>query len=306
MNRVRITVDDLRRASDQEIRHTWSGSQWIKWLDAACVLRDPSFRNVVLIKLQMSRATLVADRGTWLRVGRRVPHDESGIRIIKAAEPSRLDLVGSSVQGHGVSTVWDVSQTYGPDLLPPSAAAGAGTTTLAIYNALVSIADEAGHSFTVNPACHAVEPTSSSDDRGRIASREDAGTTLAAAMVAHELAHVRMHKRTRDRTCRGLAQLEANSVAYLLLAHFGRAVDVSPSLSLAAAAARFGKKHPERAIQMLGGRVLFTARRLIDATERHLHASETTSRRARQRRGILVEAPDLLPHVLPPDHGPGL
>jgi hypothetical protein len=84
--------------------------------------------------------------------------------------------------------------------------------------------------------------------------------------LAHELAHLRMHKLSRDSGCHGLARLEAESVAYTMLARFG----VLPELQMTSAAGTIGRNPSVRLVETLGGRVVATAGRLIGATERHL------------------------------------
>lgn len=46
VNRVRVTVDDLRKTVETDVRRNWSDDAWLRWLDAVAVLRDQSFRNV--------------------------------------------------------------------------------------------------------------------------------------------------------------------------------------------------------------------------------------------------------------------
>src|SRR4051812_43578085 len=101
-NRFRVTVDDLRRAVDAEVRRNWSDRQWMRWLDAAAVLRGQSFRNVVLIKLQMPDAVWVDGRPGWQRHGRRIARGASGIRIVASARD--VERASGPVQGHGVAT----------------------------------------------------------------------------------------------------------------------------------------------------------------------------------------------------------
>lgn len=68
MNRVKVTVEDLRRVVDVEVARRWSGRQWVNWLDGAATLSDLSFRNVVLVKMQLPGATWV-DGGGSVGVG---------------------------------------------------------------------------------------------------------------------------------------------------------------------------------------------------------------------------------------------
>ncbi|TDO68982.1 hypothetical protein EV651_10116 [Kribbella sp. VKM Ac-2571] len=272
-NRFRVTVDDLRRAVDAEVRRNWSDRQWMRWLDAAAVLHGQSFRNVVLIKLQMPDAVRVADWSGWQRHGRRVARGASGIRIVASAR--EVDLAAGSVQGHGVATVWDVSQTEGSPMRPMGTVADLRSED--VYVALARVAVDAGYRVYRQPLPD--EPTGAITDRGRrrVIVSDELDGPVAAMRLAHELAHLRMHKLSRDSGCHGLARLEAESVAYTMLARFG----VLPAHQMASAAGTIGRNPPVRLVETLGGRVVATARRLIETTERHLPTTQLLPGKAR-------------------------
>lgn len=275
MNRVRVTVDDLRRAADAEVRRNWSAAQWLRWLDAAAVLRDQTFRNIVLIKLQMPDATWVAGRESWQRSGRRVLGRQSGIRIIAPAGSQRLDLRTSSMQGHGVATVWDVSQTDRPGGRPLSVEAVADATPSGVWGALTQVANDAGYSIVREPLRTDMGVAVTDFGRRRIVVADG----VAVSALAHELAHLRMHKPRygRGAPCVGVSKLEAESVAYVVLSYFGLAVEGLSAGSLAAA--RTSKQRADRVAQTLGERVTFAARRLIGSTEAYLHGAAESRRR---------------------------
>jgi hypothetical protein len=261
-NRFRVTVEDLRRAVDAEVRRNWSDRQWMHWLDAAAVLRGQPFRNVVLIKLQMPDALWVDGRPGWQRQGRRVARGASGIRIVASAR--HVDRAAGPVQGHGVATVWDVSQTEGGPM--PWMGPVASLRPADVYVALARVALDAG--YCVNRRSLPDEPIGAITDRRRrrvIVSDELDGSE-AAMRLAHELAHLRMHKLSGDSGCHGLSRLEAESVAYTMLARFG----VLPAHQMASATGTIGRNPTVRLVETLGGRVVATAGRLIGSTERHL------------------------------------
>ena len=113
----------------------------MRWLDAAAVLHGQSFRNVVLIKLQMPDAVWVDGRPGWQRQGRRVARGASGIRIVASARD--VDRAAGPVQGHGVATVWDVSQTEGGPMPPIGTVADLRPED--VYVALARVALDAGY-----------------------------------------------------------------------------------------------------------------------------------------------------------------
>ena len=123
------------------------------------------------------------------------------------------------------------------------------------------------------------EPTGAITDRRRrrVIVSDELDGSVAAMRLAHELAHLRMHKLSRDSGCHGLARLEAESVAYTMLARFG----VLPAHQMASAAGTIGRNPSVRLVETLGGRVVATAGRLIGAMDRHLPTPQVLPGKAR-------------------------
>ncbi|WP_432887743.1 hypothetical protein ACQPYH_05990 [Kribbella sp. CA-245084] len=263
MNRVRVTVDDLRRAFETDVRRNWSDVAWARWLEAAAVLRGQSFRNVVLIKLQMPNASWVDARPGWQRRGRHVVRGASGIRIVAAS--AEVDRSAGPVQGHGVATVWDVSQTDGrpfglAPVRPPHE----------VLASLQEVAIASGYSVERGPLPSRADGAETADRRRRIVVADDLDVPMAAVSLAHELAHLRMHKRFRGASCHGVMRLEATSAAYLVLTRLGCLPDQSSADLIARTTGVVSRTPPVRLIETLGGRVVAAANRLHDAVERHL------------------------------------
>ncbi|MEU4294804.1 hypothetical protein AB0E63_41835 [Kribbella sp. NPDC026596] len=99
---------------------------------------------------------------------------------------------------------------------------------------------------------------------------DDLEVALATMGLAHELAHLRMHKRSRDSGCYGLTRLEATSAAYVLLSRFGCLPDRPSADLLPRTTSVVGRTAHVRQIETLGGRVVSAANRLYAAAERHL------------------------------------
>ncbi|MEU0095604.1 ImmA/IrrE family metallo-endopeptidase [Kribbella sp. NPDC006257] len=258
----------------------------MRWLESASVLQGQTFRNVVLIKLQMPDALWVDGRDLWQRRGRRVLRGQSGIRVMAAGH--RSERAQGPVQGHGVATLWDVSQTGGREVGLPSVAAGNGISAQRLFDALTRVAGDLG--FTVTQQQTTGEAMTD-HRRRRIAISPDLDVPDASSALAHELAHLRMHKFSRGQACTGIAELEADSVAYTVLAHFGRLGDGSPG-QLVRAAPVLGSNPSARLIETLGGRVVTAAGRLISATEQHLPSPSRTGRSPAQ---LVAASTDLTP-----------
>ncbi|WP_134000774.1 hypothetical protein [Kribbella sp. VKM Ac-2566] len=237
----------------------------MRWLDAAADLRGQTFRNVVLIKLQMPDAIWVDGRPGWQRLGRRVARGASGIRIVASGRD--IDRLTGPVQGHGVATVWDVTQTEGR--LPSRGMVGT-VRPQDVYAVLARVAADAGFRVERGPLRDAPSGAVTDLQRRRVTVSEELDGSVAVMSLAHQLAHLRMHKLSRNSGCHGLVRLEAESVAYVTLARFG----VLPEYQMASSVATLGRRPPVRLVETLGGRVVAAAGRLIDSTERYLPAPQ--------------------------------
>lgn len=281
MSRLRVSSDDLRRVFEAEVCGRLSAGRWVRWLDAASVLRDQSFRNVVLIRLQLPEATWVDGPELWQERGRKVARGEAGIRVLAPKATMR-----SGSRRHDVATVWDVSQTDGRavDTTAPSASA------VEVMYALAKVAGGLGYGVRWGESTDGV--VSRVDRRRRqIVLSPELDPREAAGRIAHELAHVRMHKLSSSSGCRGVVELEAESVAYAVLARYGCAVDRSTSDRLSAVASVVGSRPPARLIDAMGSRVVTAATRLSLAAERHFQAGPAPVRARSVRAGVDVQLP---------------
>lgn len=91
------------------------------------------------------------------------------------------------------------------------------------------------------------------------------GSAQTARALAHELGHALLHGQTadgitRDKACR---ELEADSCAYIVCAHFG----LDCSAPCAAYLASFAGKQAREALKALAGRVQGAAAKIIAQTE---------------------------------------
>ena len=213
MERPRVTPEDLRDALHSEIRKHSSGVEWVRWLDASVALRNYSFRNVVLITLQMPYASQVARSDIWQKFGRSVLDQQQNhdIRILAPviqhrgrskpvqASDAEFELErGRSARGGGrllgfkVGSVWDVSQTDGPPLPPPSAA-GAGASTSELWRALAHQAQSAGYTLVEGNSGHRGLDGYTDYQARTVVIRRGLDDVSAVARLAHEVAHLRMH-----------------------------------------------------------------------------------------------------------------
>jgi hypothetical protein len=82
MGGMKGNAGDLHDRLVQEVRSLRTGTDWMRWLDAAAKFHEYSFRNVVLIAMQKPEASWVTGYNSWRKLGRQVKKGERGIEIL--------------------------------------------------------------------------------------------------------------------------------------------------------------------------------------------------------------------------------
>lgn len=238
-----------------------SSERWTAWLRAQACFHRYSFHNALLIALQRPEATRVASYRTWQSLGRQVRRGEKGIAIF-APITRRVEVESGDddapadvrlVQAFKVAYVFDIAQTDGP-LLPevstrlggdePSGAVARLDAAAAVLGFRVELTDLPGET---DGTCAA------GDGLIRIDARLEAAHRVVTE--AHELAHGVLHPEGYEGTPRAQAELEAESVAYIVcqhlgldsaetsfgyVAHWGRGADAAAAITASATAIRRG------------------------------------------------------------------
>ncbi|SFD96140.1 ArdC-like ssDNA-binding domain-containing protein [Blastococcus tunisiensis] len=202
--------------------------------------------------------TRVAGFGTWKALGRSVVKGSTGLAVLApctytpkgtgtgtgqdarqaaAAAASASGVAGTAgeptggddrpagarvLRGFRVAHVFDISQTQGdplPDIAPELLT---GDAPAALWEALA--AQVAAHGYTLTrEACG--EANGLTDPRARtVQVRPDVADAQAVKTLAHELAHIQCGHTAEGfdyRGCRGRAEAEAESVAYIVTAWAG-------------------------------------------------------------------------------------
>ncbi len=218
--------------------------QWAAMLAAAAKFHSYSANNQLLILLQAPQATRIAGFRRWQSLGRQVRKGEKGIAILAPClyRPTKTDPArqepnpstststddGSTVgpksagqlRGMRLAHVFDLSQTDGEPLpeLTPEPLTGAAPAAM-----WAALAEQVGaHGYRIERGdCRGANGYT--DPSGRLVRiRADVETAMAARVLAHELAHIECgHCETGGYRCRGRCEVEAESVAWLISAHFG-------------------------------------------------------------------------------------
>jgi DNA primase catalytic core len=240
--RLAVLHDQLR----EQLSALVEGPAWRAWLATAAKFRTYSFHNTLLIGLQRPDATAVAGYKVWQQLGRQVNKGEKGIMLLAPvlrrqqsdddAETGKqpdvegtgsAELDGRRLVGFTSAYVWDISQTSGAELpAPVLPALLAGHAPAGLWDALATGLHK--HGYTVSrgqPSTPAANGVTTFSNRS-VVIRADVDEAQAVKTLAHEYGHVLLHDPAlfpngQTASCRGDAEVEAESVAYLVAACHG-------------------------------------------------------------------------------------
>lgn len=219
--------------------------EWRRMLAVAARFPTYSPSNVLLIAVQRPDATRVAGLRMWNAMGRRVRKGEKGIAILAPClyrsrdaepvspgvkEPDDVRGEARQLQGFRAVHVFDVAQTDGEPLpeVAPKLLTGAAPESL--WDRLADLV--VGEGFTLERGdCGGANGHTRFDARV-VRVRDDVDPAQAVKTLSHELGHIRAGHETRfldpaQRTveCRGIAEVEAESIAYLVMTTAGMQCD---------------------------------------------------------------------------------
>jgi antirestriction protein ArdC len=217
-DRLTATVEALVTSED-----------WQRMLALASRFHRYSASNVLLILAQRPDATRVAGYRRWQSLGRQVRKGEHGIAILapclyrrragddedKAAQAE----VSAVLRGFRVARVFDVSQTDGAALPEVRPRLLDGEDASGLWEGLAAQVGAAGFALERGDCAGANGRTDYATRTVRV--RDDVAPAQATKTLAHELGHVLLHDVSRVRDGRDLAEVEAESVAYIVCAATG-------------------------------------------------------------------------------------
>ena len=272
------TRDDVLARLDQAIADLANSERWMAWLRLQARLPRYSAGNTLLIQLARPTATRVMGYRAWQRLGRQVRAGERGIAILAplvrrgrpleagddaasagdAAEPVRR------VSGWLITHVFDIEQTEGEDI-PEVCTRLAGDDPHGAVAQLLAIAAERGYRVEdadlvggANGECIPAQQL--------IRLQRRLAPLMRAKVLGHELAHASMHPDGYAVTPCPVAELEAESVAFILMSTF--AID-SADYSVGYVTTWSGGGDEARAaLRTSAQRIQRAAAELIDAVDR--------------------------------------
>ncbi|MNR82481.1 hypothetical protein D3C72_132400 [compost metagenome] len=225
------TADALKLLEDG-IKKLTSSEEWARYLQMQAAFHTYSFSNVQLILAQRADATRVAGFKTWEKLGRMVRKGEKALWILAPRHYKPKDsLPAPEAQDGSDDTeqlkvyfravpVFDISQTEG-DELPSLVKKLVGDNDGGAFERLKAFSESRGCPVTVE----AITGRSNgyfAPLENRIVVRKGLAPVQAAKTLIHEIAHSFLHTDLQIyQAHRGDCELEAESVAFVVLCHFG-------------------------------------------------------------------------------------
>jgi hypothetical protein len=219
------TTDKVRALHDRltaEVEALVTGEDWARFLSVAARFHSYSTNNVWLILAQRPDATRVAGYRSWQRLGRQVNKGAKGIAILAPCVYRRRPVdegdAGENpalvrvLRGFTVVHVFDESDTTGDTLPDVAPVLLEGESTL--WDSLAAQVTSAG--FTLSRGdCAPANGATNFAERTVVVGEHLSGRQ-ADKTLCHELAHVCLHDASRITTDRDLAEIEAESVAFVV------------------------------------------------------------------------------------------
>jgi DNA primase len=259
-------VQGLRDQLETSLQALVTGDDWQSWLATASKFHKYSFNNQLLILAQCPEATMVAGFNTWKSLNRHVVKGSKSIGILAPLTKKVRDEAGnekSEMYGFRCVSVFDVSQTDGDPLpVEPRATLLQGDAPEGLWNALEAIASDNGYVVERGDCGTSNGYTMPSEKRIRV--RDDVSNAQAAKTGAHEICHMLLHTDGDSLTIthRGIAEVEAESVAYIVANYYGI---VSETYSLPYVAS--WSNGDMALVRATAQRVTKTAQSVIDAVD---------------------------------------
>ena len=236
---LRLTIDQSIDVLAKAVDEVRASDTFKAYLDVQAKFHRYSWHNTLLILSQKPSASRVAGFQTWKKLGRFVRKGERGIAIFapcpftKERETANGETETVSGMFFKVVHVFDVAQTDGEEL-PNVDCPIVDADGSSLLSALVRVAESRGIVVAFQPLSG---PFGHATDAGKAVAIDNTYPTgQQAKTLAHELAHCACHFGKTDRATRltrDIAELEAESIAYVVCKHFNLDAEVRSSRYIA-------------------------------------------------------------------------
>ncbi len=208
---------------EQGIQNLLESGDWKKYLKTQSKFHNYSFRNILLILQQYPEASRIAGYNTWKKLSRNVRKGEKGIQILAPIRYKKTDDENESyiLSGFKCVHVFDVGQTEGEEL--PSIETSIQGDDKGLIDLLVKFSENNGVPVYFQGALNAKGYCQFSEGKPvKIVVDDALSPAHRAKTLAHELAHSILHSKEQyeGHLSRSEAELEAESVAYIVMNHF--------------------------------------------------------------------------------------
>jgi len=204
----------LAQLSEGVARLTTS-DEWQRYLRFQSAFHTYSFGNVLLIAAQRPTATRVAGFHAWRKLGRHVLKGERAIWVLAPMVYKRDDADAADddrvIRGFKYVPVFDVAQTDGEEL-PNVCTVLSGEDPAGLFLRLTGVAQALGFQVKLDELPDGLNGNCSHLEH-LIRVRSANSPAQRVKTLAHEIAHAILHETF---TNRGLAELEAESTAYVV------------------------------------------------------------------------------------------
>jgi hypothetical protein len=213
---------------EQAVAEIQDSETFRRYLEAQARFHHYSWGNVLLIVGQHPAATQVAGYRTWQRLNRYVRRGEKGIRILvpmsRKVTPEQPADEGSSDDERrerrvffGIGHVFDITQTEGDPLPQVEVPELTGQEGRPLHEKLVSLATTEGLSVESSYELLPAGVMGAYDRQRRAIMLREAAPLQMTKTLAHELGHHFAEARESNPE----EETTAESVAYVVCAHFG-------------------------------------------------------------------------------------
>lgn len=282
---VEARANELKETLAQAVEDLEQSENWKKFLKANARFHNYSFGNVLLIMTQFPEATQVAAYGTWKKMGRQVSKGSKGITIMTPrpfkkrdeAGNVRVDDNGNELKGmsFGTGSVFDISQTDVVDEELWAHHEGSSLVKILdgeadedLLDSLGYVSKAIGFEFILDELDGMRREvngyTTLGDSVKEIHVRASNPLAQKIKTSIHELGHALMHATEGEeysadgKAHRGIAELEAESVAYIV----SDALGMDTSAYSVGYIAGWSKGDPEM-IRQLGDSVNKASKRIM-------------------------------------------
>lgn len=300
-------LDALQQKLAQSVGNLVTGDDWKRAMEFAARFRTRSFNNTLLIYVQHVVAyqegrvpepapSYVAGFKQWLSLGRHVMKGQSGYAILapvtarfasstptsaeswrrlgqgETAKPG--EAVGTRLVGLRPAHVWDLSQTDGdPVPEPPRPVLLQGQAPAGLWDGLADQITSHGFDLRLVSHAEAIGGANGLTDytTRNVSVRMDMDDAAQVKTLAHELGHVMLHGPDNADAAmhRGIAEVEAESVALMVGAGHGLATNDYTVPYVATWAGSVPGKSPVEVVQSTAERVRGAAVTILDQLDTH-------------------------------------